>query len=178
MLRGMSLPARLSSRPCTVTAAIPASSMPLGRWIEATRWLIMNTALHSTAQASAISSTISNAGMRCLRRLAKMGRISMVASGRLELGSRRQHAGAPGGQQAGQQAGDQGHHEGEREHRQVEMRQLRVLRRLMADAEQAQLGEREAKHAAGEADDRRLHHELHEDLAPGRTERPSNADLL
>src|SRR6185312_12082357 len=172
--RGMSLAACLGSVPFTVITEMPCSSIAFGQWMSAMRWPIMNTALHSTAQASAISSTIRVAGMRCLRRLASIGRISMlISSTRFQLRSRRYHAGAP----CRQQAGCQRHHEGEREHRQVQVREAGVLRRLMADAPQPQLGEDEAQHAAGHAHDGGLDHELGEDRTARGAQRAAHANL-
>src|SRR6185437_4528112 len=109
----------------------------------------MNTALHSTAQASAISSTINAAGILCLRSAERMGWISMAApSNGFQLRRWRHDASTPRRQQARDDARYQCKHEGNDEHRNVHVRETRVLRRLMADRPQAELREDQSQHAA------------------------------
>ncbi|MCW0449622.1 hypothetical protein NB706_002456 [Xanthomonas sacchari] len=54
------------------------SAMPLGRCRVSMRLPIRNSALHTIAQAKAISSTISAAAVLCRRKVDRMGRISMA----------------------------------------------------------------------------------------------------
>src|SRR5690348_7916891 len=159
----MSAFASLGSMPCTLMSEMPLWSMAFGKSISPMRWPIMNTALQSTAQASAISSTIRMAGILCLRSAARMGWMSMtVLSNRFQLRRGRHRAGAPRGQDACNQAGDQRDHERRKEHGDVEVRETRVLCRLVANRPQAEFGKEQPQHAAGNADHAGLHHELRE----------------
>src|SRR6185312_10877026 len=125
---------------CTCTSW--CSAMPLGMSIRCRRWLIRNTALHTIAQVSAISSTINVAVTLCRRSVERIGRMSTSIPLQLQRGC--DTAGAPRRQQACQQGRADGEREGDQQHRWIEVCELRVIRRLQTHQPQAQQREQQA----------------------------------
>src|SRR5690606_22912401 len=155
-------------------------AMPLGRFISVMRSPTRNSALQMMAQVSAISRTMSAAAVLCRSRVERIGRMSIRRSPeslRLELDGGRDVHGAPRGKEAGDDAGSHGKQEGGQQHRQVQLRELRIAGRLLADGPQPQQGQAQAEDAAGQADRAGFHQALLEDLAAGCAQRPAHADL-
>src|SRR5690348_11484285 len=165
----------LGSNPSSAMKPSEASSTPLLMCIADRRLAIMEHALHSTAQASAISSAIRTVARRCFLSAARMGWIcikSFLVRGadsvrrpsrrtesalqRLQLQSRRDPARAECGQRARKQAHHDREHECGEKHRHVHLRQIGIRRLLMAYQPQPEQREQPAADTADEPDQSRL----------------------
>src|SRR5574337_2174389 len=135
---------------------------PLGRWMRSMRLPMMKIALHTIARVSAICRAISTTPALWRRNAASMGcRFMSESSLALQLPRRRDARGAERGIQRGQKTGEYRHGERGREQGNIQMRQIRdVSRQHQSYAGDADGGQAEAKHAAGQPDHPALGQEL------------------